>query len=120
MEGDGNEEAGAEQPAPPAAAAAGGEQQQPGDGQQPAAQQGEEDGEDDKPLLQNYKMSKARRKGTECPYLDTISRQVGARGGRCHRRFLPACRWRRCRCCCRCTCCRTLSRQGRPPLNKAA
>lgn len=106
LEGDGSEEAGREEPAPAAAAAvaADGEQQQPGDGQQPPAQQADEDDEDDKPLLQNYKMSKALRKGTECPYLDTISRQVGAR--RAWRRGAAGCRCRRwlaraahCRCC---------------------
>ena len=32
--------------------------------------------EDDKPLMSHYKMSRSVRKGAECPYLDTISRQV--------------------------------------------
>lgn len=36
----------------------------------------QEDDEDDKPLVSNYKMSRSVRKGAECPYLDTISRQV--------------------------------------------
>jgi hypothetical protein len=45
--------------------------------QEPAAAAGvQEDDEDDKPLLANYKMSRSVRKGAECPYLDTISRQV--------------------------------------------
>lgn len=34
------------------------------------------DGDDDAPLLSNFKMSRTVRKGHECPYLDTISRQV--------------------------------------------
>lgn len=91
LEGDGSEEGRGEQAAPAAAAAADGsgseqerQQQQPDEGQQPAAQQAEEDDEDDKPLVQNYRMSKTLRKGAECPYLDTISRQVwgGGAGGR--------------------------------------
>ena len=46
--------------------------------QEPAAAAGapEEEDDDDKPLLSNYKMSRSVRKGAECPYLDTISRQV--------------------------------------------
>ncbi len=85
LDGDGSEEGRGEQAAPPAAAAGGDseqerqQQQQPGDGQQPPAQQAEEDDEDDRPLLQSYKMSKSLRKGIECPYLDTISRQVSKR-----------------------------------------
>ena len=94
LEADGSEEGRGEQAAPAAAAGGGGssgdaeqeeqqqeQQQQPGTGQQPPAQQAEDDDEDDKPLLQNYKMSKSLRKGIECPYLDTISRQVGRAGG---------------------------------------
>ncbi len=42
-----------------------------------AQQQVDEDEDDDKPLLASYKMSRSVRKGVECPYLDTISRQVG-------------------------------------------
>ncbi|KAL4458676.1 hypothetical protein ABPG75_013541 [Micractinium tetrahymenae] len=34
-----------------------------------------EDDEDDAPLHKNFRMSSAVRKGAECPYLDTISRQ---------------------------------------------
>ena len=93
LEADGSEEGRGEQAAPAAAGGGGSsgdaeqeqqqqqEQQQPGTGQQPPAQQAEDDDEDDKPLLQNYKMSKSLRKGIECPYLDTISRQVGRAGG---------------------------------------
>ena len=46
--------------------------------QEPAAAAGaqEEEDDDDKPLLASYKMSHSVRKGAECPYLDTISRQV--------------------------------------------
>ena len=52
--------------------------------QEPAAAEGapqqaaedEDEEEDDKPLMANYKMSRSVRKGAECPYLDTISRQV--------------------------------------------
>lgn len=82
LEVDGSEEGRGEQAAPATAAAAdgSGSEQQPGEGQQPAAQQVEEDDDDDKPLAQNYRMSKTLRKGAECPYLDTISRQVGGRG----------------------------------------
>lgn len=57
--------------AEPAAAAAADGQQQP-----EQQQQAEDDEDDDKPLLANYKMSRSVRKGAECPYLDTISRQV--------------------------------------------
>ena len=32
--------------------------------------------DDDAPIVSSFKMSKAVRKGHECPYLDTISRQV--------------------------------------------
>ncbi len=39
-----------------------------------------DDDEDDKPLLANYKMSRSSKKGSECPYLDTISRQVRSVG----------------------------------------
>lgn len=51
--------------------------------EQPAVkQEAEQDEEDlDRPLLANYRMSRAVRKGAECPYLDTISRQVGGGGG---------------------------------------
>ena len=43
----------------------------------PAAQEEEAaDDEDDQPLITNYRMSRSVRKGAECPYLDTISRQV--------------------------------------------
>ena len=42
-----------------------------------AVREPEERDEDDQPLHRNYKMSKAVRTGAECPYLDTISRQVG-------------------------------------------
>lgn len=34
------------------------------------------DNEDDAPLVSNYKMSRAIFNGHECPYLDSISRQV--------------------------------------------
>jgi len=34
------------------------------------------DNEDDAPLVSNYKMSRAVYNGHECPYLDSISRQV--------------------------------------------
>jgi hypothetical protein len=34
------------------------------------------DNEDDAPLVSNYKMSRAVCSGHECPYLDSISRQV--------------------------------------------
>ena len=46
--------------------------------QEPAAAAAaqEEESDDDKPLVANYKMSHSVRKGAECPYLDTISRQV--------------------------------------------
>jgi hypothetical protein len=47
----------------------------PQEAAQAAAQQ-EYDEDDDKPLMANYKMSRSMRKGAECPYLDTISRQV--------------------------------------------
>lgn len=40
-----------------------------------AAEAQPEDEEDDKPLMSHYKMSRSVRKGAECPYLDTISRQ---------------------------------------------
>lgn len=53
-------------------------QQQQQQQQQPAA---EEDSDDDKPLFANYRMSRNVRKGAECPYLDTISRQVRAATG---------------------------------------
>lgn len=59
------------------------EQQPEADGAPPqeaaqpqAAAQQEYDEDDDKPLMANYKMSRSMRKGAECPYLDTISRQV--------------------------------------------
>ncbi|KAI3435999.1 hypothetical protein D9Q98_002056 [Chlorella vulgaris] len=58
------------------------EQQPEADGAPPqeaaqpqAAAQQEYDEDDDKPLMANYKMSRSMRKGAECPYLDTISRQ---------------------------------------------
>lgn len=35
-----------------------------------------EEEDDDAPLVSNYKMSRAVCKGHECPYLDSISRQV--------------------------------------------
>lgn len=35
-----------------------------------------DDEEDDQPLYSSYRMSSAVRRGAECPYLDTISRQV--------------------------------------------
>ena len=45
--------------------------------QEPAAAAGaQEEEDDDKPLMASYKMSRSVRKGAECPYLDTISRQV--------------------------------------------
>lgn len=44
-----------------------------------AAEAQPEDEEDDKPLMSHYKMSRSVRKGAECPYLDTISRQVRRR-----------------------------------------
>lgn len=34
------------------------------------------DDEDDAPLSKNYRLGKSVRKGAECPYLDSISRQV--------------------------------------------
>jgi hypothetical protein len=34
------------------------------------------DNDDDAPLVSNYKMSRAVCNGHECPYLDSISRQV--------------------------------------------
>ena len=42
----------------------------------PAAASAPEQDDDDAPLLSNFKMSKAVCKGHECPYLDSISRQV--------------------------------------------
>jgi hypothetical protein len=45
-------------------------------GEPASAAPGMEDDEDDKPLLANYRMSRTCKKGSECPYLDTISRQV--------------------------------------------
>lgn len=47
--------------------------------EEPSPAVAQEDNEDDnKPLFSNFKMSRAVRRGNECPYLDTISRQVGA------------------------------------------
>ena len=67
---------------------AGGGQQQGGGGAAAAAPADEDD--DDAPLLARYKMSSAQRRGAECPYLDTISRQVrGRRGGGKSRRAPP-------------------------------
>lgn len=40
----------------------------------------DDEAEDDQPLHRNFKMSKAVRTGAECPYLDTISRQVSCCG----------------------------------------
>lgn len=59
-------------------AAGGGEQQAV------AADEGSGGGaadEDDKPLYSNFRMSSAVRRGNECPYLDTISRQVCTTAG---------------------------------------
>lgn len=61
------------------AAAAEAGQEEPGSNGGAAVQA--QDEEDDKPLLANYKMSRSVKKGHECPYLDTISRQVGRAGG---------------------------------------
>ena len=47
----------------------------PADDAPKAAPQEEED-DDDAPLVSNFKMSRAVCKGNECPYLDSISRQV--------------------------------------------
>lgn len=49
---------------------------------QPASTAGrvEPDAEDDQPLHKNFRMSSSVRVGAECPYLDTISRQVRGRG----------------------------------------
>lgn len=46
--------------------------------EQPASTAGrvESDAEDDLPLHKNFRMSSSVRVGAECPYLDTISRQV--------------------------------------------
>jgi U4/U6.U5 tri-snRNP-associated protein 2 len=41
----------------------------------PFQNSGEEEEEEDEPIASNFKMSKQVRRGTECPYLDTISRQ---------------------------------------------
>ena len=84
---EGEQQAAAAEPAAAAAGGGGGDAQQQqleqaGGGAAAAAD--EEDGgdsEDDKPLFSNYKMSRSVRKGAECPYLDTISRQVGGRRG---------------------------------------
>lgn len=44
--------------------------------EEPSPAVAQEDNEDDnKPLFSNFKMSRAVRRGNECPYLDTISRQ---------------------------------------------
>ena len=72
------EQPAAAEPAAAAEAAAPNAQQQQQQQQQPAA---EEDSDDDKPLFANYRMSRNVRKGAECPYLDTISRQVRAAAG---------------------------------------
>jgi hypothetical protein len=45
-------------------------------GEQAGKPQAVENDDDNMPLSANYKMSKTVRKGWECPYLDTISRQV--------------------------------------------
>lgn len=53
------------------------------DGAEPAAARpasSPEDDEDDQPLHKNFRMSTAVRTGGDCPYLDTISRQVGPDG----------------------------------------
>ncbi|PSC71207.1 U4 tri-snRNP-associated 2 [Micractinium conductrix] len=86
LEGNGGEEQAATQPAAgepataAAAAAAAAAVEEPGaaapaGGQPPAAAAVEDDDDDDKPLASNFKMSRSVRKGTECPYLDTIARQ---------------------------------------------
>lgn len=41
-----------------------------------------QDDDDDAPVISNYKLGQAVRKGHECPYLDTISRQVSLRSFR--------------------------------------
>ena len=70
---------GEEAPAAPAAPGAGSGGEPPAGATAAAgaaAAPGAAEDEDDKPLLANFKMSRAVRKGHECPYLDTISRQV--------------------------------------------
>lgn len=57
----------------PAAGSVPDEQAQTGEG--PASTP--EDEADDQPLHKNFRMSSAVRTGADCPYLDTISRQVG-------------------------------------------